>query len=474
MLACAADRLVAVRQRRQYWRRFSANNSDLTPLNDPEYTASGHTGGGLVLDGAADGSGDARVGAARRLPTGNGPYTLSAWVKPTGSTFGTRGGIVGWGNFSGAGRSAVGFRLSASNGLFHTWWNVNLSATRCAGERLRDRPRRRSVASRRGELRWLDADDLVDGNLVNSDAQTTANAATAANFRIGIANGTSSAADYFKGTMDDVAIWNVVPSPNQIGALALGTRPDSLPEAGTGLLAQRRADDLNATLDSGDPLAAWNDTIGARTWPRPDCRCSRRTPLTAIPSSVSIRTTAAWTSFASPPRPTRWPAARPSPSRSSSGAARNGRRRGHELVRQHGDRGRQSGGSGKRLGHAPSSTGRIGAGVGNPDRSLYSSGQVNLADGLPHLAILSRSGSTLSLSIDGLPPVTRTDCAGVARGPLDMVFGARRAARITSTAIWPRSKFIARRRPSAMRCAGPTAHSDLWRHAHGSAACGRG
>ena len=401
----------------------SANNSDLTAGNDPEYTASGHTGGGLALDGAADTTGDFLTGAPANLPTANSPYTLSAWVKPTGSTFGTRGGIVGWGNFSGT-RSAIGFRLSASNGLFHTWSNVPLNATdaqvNAYGIDLDGGAWHHVVASYDGSMRSI----WVDGNLINSDAQTTPNAATAANFRIGIANSTSSAGDYFKGTMDDVAIWNVALAPNQIGALAGGTRPDSLPEAGTGLLAHWRADDLNATLDSGDPLAAWGDTIGgvnAAPSGRPLLQknvVNGHSTVRFDPTdgdSDQLRVDAATSPMAG--RTTFTVAVVFRADEPGVGGATN-------WFDNTGIVDADQAGVVNDWGVSLDSVGRVGAGVGNPDRSLYSSGQVNLADGLPHLAIVSRSGSTLSLSIDGLPPVTRGDAPVTTRGTLDMVFGS--------------------------------------------------
>lgn len=57
------------------------------------------------------------------------------------------------------------------------------------------------------------------------------------------------------------------------------------------------------------------------------------------------------------------------------------------------------GGSTNDWGLVLTSSGEVGAGIGGPDTTVYSnSGQNN---GIPHVAILSRSGSTFSLSIDG-------------------------------------------------------------------------
>ena len=67
--------------------------------------------------------------------------------------------------------------------------------------------------------------------------------------------------------------------------------------------------------------------------------------------------------------------------------------------------------------------GQVGAGLGNPDLTLYSNGR-NLADGAQHVAIYSRRGGTFQLYIDG-GIAFQADGAGVAtRMSADMVFGA--------------------------------------------------
>jgi VCBS repeat-containing protein len=70
------------------------------------------------------------------------------------------------------------------------------------------------------------------------------------------------------------------------------------------------------------------------------------------------------------------------------------------------------------------SGGRLGAGVGNPDKTAYSSSLLNYADGQPHVAVITRDGATTTLALDSGTPVSITDGGAAARGALDMVFGS--------------------------------------------------
>ncbi|MFT3786209.1 MAG: lamin tail domain-containing protein [Tepidisphaeraceae bacterium] len=67
------------------------------------------------------------------------------------------------------------------------------------------------------------------------------------------------------------------------------------------------------------------------------------------------------------------------------------------------------------------SFGEVGAGTGNPDKSVYS--QPGLNDGQAHVAVFTRSGSTISLYIDGGESFS-TEGSTNARNSIDLVFGA--------------------------------------------------
>lgn len=69
-------------------------------------------------------------------------------------------------------------------------------------------------------------------------------------------------------------------------------------------------------------------------------------------------------------------------------------------------------------------SGRIAAGIGDPnfDASAYS--QPGLADGRAHLAVVTRAGGVLSIYIDGRLQATRNDVSTLDRDVADLVFGS--------------------------------------------------
>ena len=67
--------------------------------------------------------------------------------------------------------------------------------------------------------------------------------------------------------------------------------------------------------------------------------------------------------------------------------------------------------------------GQIGAGLGNPAITQYSS-VGNLNDGLPHVAIYTRAGETISLYVDGGPAESRSDGGSSQRTGTAMTLGA--------------------------------------------------
>jgi hypothetical protein len=74
-------------------------------------------------------------------------------------------------------------------------------------------------------------------------------------------------------------------------------------------------------------------------------------------------------------------------------------------------------------GMAINSTGQIAAGLGNPDRSLYSSTSGYYRDGLPHVAIFTRRAGQMNLYVDGSLVGSRSDGGTAARNAVDYFFG---------------------------------------------------
>jgi len=69
-----------------------------------------------------------------------------------------------------------------------------------------------------------------------------------------------------------------------------------------------------------------------------------------------------------------------------------------------------------------SGDGRVAAGIGNPDVSVYSRG--GLADGQAHVAVIVRSGGVLSVYVDGRLEDQREDASQALRNVTDLVFGS--------------------------------------------------
>ena len=184
---------------------LSGNGYALT-LQSVSYISTGRRGGALGFNGTS-GYCLANIPA---LPTGNNPYTLSAWFKPTAA--GTRG-IIGWGGY-GQTRKVIALRLNGTNGLRHTWWNADLDATPAAN--YSDGQWHHVAAVYDGTARAI----YMDGTVVAQDVPG-ANGATNASFRIGSTN----SGEFFKGQLDEVAVWSHALTAVEIEGLATGGVP---------------------------------------------------------------------------------------------------------------------------------------------------------------------------------------------------------------------------------------------------------
>ena len=197
----------------------SSNNNTLTPQGSAAYSASGQIGGALSLNGTSD-----YLSAAvfpQGVPTNNSSYTVAAWIKPTAT--GSKG-IIGWGNY-GTDSSVNAFRLNGANGFSHYWWgNDAVADATTLGINLTDGQWHHAAAVYDGTNRsmWL------DGLLLTSSQPGTPNNAQPLNFRIG----QTYPGEYFQGLLDEVAVWNLALSSEQITALAGGATALTLPPSG--------------------------------------------------------------------------------------------------------------------------------------------------------------------------------------------------------------------------------------------------
>jgi hypothetical protein len=190
----------------------SGNGNALVANGGATPTASGRFGGGLSLNGSSGFL--SKATAVTGLPTGNSSYTISAWFKPTAT--GDRG-IIGWGNY-GAARQVCALRLLGTNQFRHYWWAADLDGT--ASTNYSDGQWHHVVAVYNGTTRAI----WYDGALIVQDSPGL-NASSSGNFAIGRTNN----AEYFQGTLDDVAVWNNALTNAQIQALAAGGSPTNGP-----------------------------------------------------------------------------------------------------------------------------------------------------------------------------------------------------------------------------------------------------
>ncbi len=193
----------------------SGGGNNLTSANAAAYSATGHTGGGLALNGTNQYLYPAG-GTVAGLPIGNSNYTVSVWFKP--SALGDRG-FVGWGLF-GTSRRVNALRLLNTNGgnaFRHYWWGADLDATTATN--LLNGSWQHVAAVFNGTTRTI----YLNGTQIAQDSPGVNNS-TNNNFRIGSTNG----GEYFSGTLDDVAIWDNALSQSQIQNLAAGGSPLAL------------------------------------------------------------------------------------------------------------------------------------------------------------------------------------------------------------------------------------------------------
>lgn len=384
----------------------SVTSEVLSVAGDAQYTSSGRAGGGLLLDGSGDYLWhNPTTAAPTGTPIGNSSYTLSAWIKPTAT--GDRG-IVGWGNY-GSSRQVNAFRLMGSSSFRHYWWGADIDRS-YAPVNLLDGNWHHVLATYNGKVRSL----WLDGQRLGLPDTPGTNNAQAMNFAIGKTYST----EYFAGTMDDVAIYNGSLTANQVQALASGASPTSLPLPDP--VDRFVADSLNA-LGNGRVLANgdWASSFGSASANVAAGDATLRTNALGPHAVVNFdgddylqivngaMTTTAGGDFSIV-----------AVYRTNAGA---GGETQYYLNTSIVDS--EQSGVTNDWGLNINANGRLAAGLGNPDVTQYSASGGYYKDGLAHVAVYTRTGSTVSLYVDGNPVGSRTDGGTAVRNAVDYFFG---------------------------------------------------
>ena len=143
------------------------------------------------------------IGGSATMPSGDSPYTIEAWIRPT--TMGANS-IFGWGIFGGA-NACNALRLTPT-GLMNYWWANDLEAPTpsLVGTW------HHVAATYDGTIRTL----YLDGKAIGSDQPRSAHVmpAEASNLRIGSTN----SGEFFNGSIDEVRVWNVARTAAQLNA----------------------------------------------------------------------------------------------------------------------------------------------------------------------------------------------------------------------------------------------------------------
>lgn len=165
----------------------------------------------LTLDGA----GDYVTFPATGIPSGNGSFTIEAWINPASiPTGGENGGqMTFWGNE--AANQANGFRLRGTAGVRHFFWG-NDHDENLSGDILLDTSgpatngwHHFAITFNGTQTRWH-----WNGVAIGNPRTSVGVNVVAANHRIGARLN----AEFFHGLMDEVRIWNVARSAADITA----------------------------------------------------------------------------------------------------------------------------------------------------------------------------------------------------------------------------------------------------------------
>ena len=190
----------------------AAGNVSITTANGTAtlpFSLMAAPGNALAFDGVND---YLALPTSTPVPTGNGAYTLEAWMKPTAMGV---AGIIGWGNW-GTTNQVNALRLSPT-GIINYWWGPDLSVTT---PNLSGRWHH-VAATFDGTTRTI----YLDGVALGSDTPGTHTVPTPSNLRIGCTNGPSPGGgyEYFNGSIDEVRVYSVALTPAQVQADMVST-----------------------------------------------------------------------------------------------------------------------------------------------------------------------------------------------------------------------------------------------------------
>jgi hypothetical protein len=221
---------------------------DLAATGGVEFRQQGRFGGGVFLngrDGSLKGSSNGAISSSD-LPSGNSPYTMSVWMKPT--TF-NRGGLVGWGSFDGRTAGATNLlqmvddympaSTEVGGGIVNAWTGNDLKYVHSGTRTFEISPGRLACCiSSFTESRWVHVAVVYDGKArriyyggrqVANDIPTRPAAFSIANFRIGAG---LAANEFFGGRLDDVAVWKRALTEAEVTSLA--SRSVAVPSSSLG------------------------------------------------------------------------------------------------------------------------------------------------------------------------------------------------------------------------------------------------
>ncbi len=196
-------------------RDATGNGSDGEVVGPVVWTE-GHFGGAFNFTGDGIISYVGFASPSNKIPIGNSPYTLSAWMKSDGA--GGVQGIIGWGNY-GNDNQVTAFRLdsgvcSGFNGLDIYWWGDDLVS--CADPiNIYDGNWHNVLTTYDGSTKKL----YVDGGLIGQMTPLNAvhDVPDTSHFAIGLT--ATAFNEYFNGSLDDVRVYDRALSPEEITAL---------------------------------------------------------------------------------------------------------------------------------------------------------------------------------------------------------------------------------------------------------------
>lgn len=228
--------------------------------NDPPAPGAGE--GALSLDGTAWVAFNNDSGL---IPDEDEPFTVEAWINPAGPTAGDQGGqMLFWGNQ--AGSQSNGFRMRGPNGVRHYFWGNDHDEDFVDGSIIPDESgpfedgwHHLALTYDGSETNWYH-----NGEPLGSPRAVSGLAVADANHRIG----SRLNAEFFDGFMDEIGIWNVARTAEEI----LGDRDVCLDPTAEGLVAYWNFDggsfeDLTGNGHDGEAMGDGAVIVGNESAP---------------------------------------------------------------------------------------------------------------------------------------------------------------------------------------------------------------